>query len=421
MYANSCLAMLLAGGEGRRLGPLTAKLAKPAVPFGGHSRIIDYTLSNCVHSHIETIGVLTQYQAESLHKHIGDGRAWSSKKKGKKTEIALLPSSRVGQRGYAGTADAIYQNIDYIDRQNPEHVLILSGDHIYKMDYGMLLEEHTMSGASATIAVKRVPWKEASRFGIMDTDNTGRIVDFAEKPAKPESNLASMGIYMFRWADLRRMLLEDAANEASSHDFGKDLIPSMLDAGMHLQAHSYEGYWRDVGTIDSLWEAHMDLIDDQIQAGAASAGKFDPEAWPILSKEKLYKLSTYVSPDIELNKSIIHPGSSIQGDVDRSVVFGDVAIGEGSDVRESVIMPGARIGRNVWLYRTIIGEGAVIEDGAVIGSMNGEVTVIVADERVSVHPRFEVTPSRLPHNFFEDSDVYAPFHSRENKVLSDNA
>ncbi|GGD93275.1 glucose-1-phosphate adenylyltransferase [Paenibacillus nasutitermitis] len=417
MNAKSCLAMLLAGGEGRRLGPLTAKLAKPAVPFGGHSRIIDYTLSNCVHSRIETIGVLTQYQADSLHKHIGDGRTWSAKKTAKRTEIALLPSSRVSERGYAGTADAIYQNLDYIDRQNPEHVLILSGDHIYKMDYGTLLEEHRASGASATIAVKRVPWKEASRFGIMNTDETGRIVDFAEKPAEPQSNLASMGIYMFRWSDLRSMLLKDAANEASSHDFGKDLIPDMLKGGIHLQAHSYEGYWRDVGTIDSLWEAHMDLIDDQIQA----LGTYDPEAWPILSKEKLYKPSIPAIADIEVHNSIIHPGSSIEGDVGRSVVFGDVTIGQNSDVRESVIMPGARIGCNVWLYRAIIGEGAVIEDGAVIGSMNGEVTVIVADERVSVHPRFEVTPSRLPHNFYEDSEAYSPFHSHDNKVLSDNA
>ncbi|MBW7455834.1 NTP transferase domain-containing protein, partial [Paenibacillus sepulcri] len=228
MNANSCLAMLLAGGEGRRLGPLTAKLAKPAVPFGGHSRIIDFTLSNCVHSHIETIGVLTQYQAESLHKHIGDGRAWRNRKSGRRTDIALLPSSRIGESGYAGTADAIYQNIDYVDQQNPEHVLILSGDHIYKMDYGALMERHIKSGAAATIAVKRVPWKDASRFGIMNTDESERIVEFAEKPAEPVSNLASMGIYMFRWADLRSLLIEDADNAASSHDFGKDVIPQML-------------------------------------------------------------------------------------------------------------------------------------------------------------------------------------------------
>lgn len=395
MKKDACLAMLLAGGEGRRLAPLTASIAKPAVPFGGRCRIIDYTLSNCVHSGINTIGVLTQYQAESLHDHIGDGGAWQIADGGNPVKISLLPASRYGGEGYLGTADAIYQNIDYIDSQNPEHVLILSGDHIYQMDYNEMSQHHANSGASATIAVKRVPWKDASRFGIMTTSEGDRIMRFDEKPKRPRSNLASMGIYIFRWADLRAALIEDHANEASSHDFGADLIPQMLGSDKNLYAYPFDGYWRDVGTIESLWEAHMDLIDE---IAAASQTNNQLDAWPILTRERVQKIPAYRCPKALIRSSYIHHGSSVEGDVDRSIVFGDVSIGKGADIRESIIMPGARIGANASVFRAIIGEGAVIGQGAVIGKWNDDITVIGAGEQIAARPRFSVTFNRLPHS-----------------------
>ncbi len=394
MKKDACLAMLLAGGEGRRLAPLTASIAKPAVPFGGRCRIIDYTLSNCVHSGINAIGVLTQYQAESLHEHIGDGGAWQIADGGNPVKISLLPASRYGGEGYLGTADAIYQNIDYIDSQNPEHVLILSGDHIYQMDYNEMLQHHANSGASATIAVKRVPWKDASRFGIMTTSEGDRIIGFDEKPKRPRSNLASMGIYIFRWADLRAALIEDHANEASSHDFGADLIPQLLGSDKNLYAYPFDGYWRDVGTIESLWEAHMDLIDE---IAAASQTNNQLDAWPILTRERVQKIPAYRCPKALIRSSYIHHGSSVEGDLDRSIVFGDVSIGKGADIRESIIMPGARIGANATVFRAIIGEGAVIGQGAVIGKWNGDITVIGAGDHIAARPRFSVTFNRLPH------------------------
>ncbi|CAH1193707.1 Glucose-1-phosphate adenylyltransferase [Paenibacillus plantiphilus] len=385
---RTCLAMLLAGGEGRRLSPLTSNMAKPAVPFGGRCRIIDYTLSNCVNSGIGTIGVLTQYEASSLHRHIGDGTAWQMRDSEAAADITLLPSSRISSEGYAGTADAIYQNMDYIEWHGPEHVLILSGDHIYRMDYDELLRTHIASGAAATVAVKRVPWKDASRFGIMNTDESNRIVDFVEKPGRPESNLASMGIYMFRWANLREVLLEDRNDDASSRDFGKDIIPRLLRSGMTLQAHPFDGYWRDVGTVESLWEAHMDIIDGEAH---------DEEVWPIQTRRWTSSFKSYVSPQVDVRNSYIHSGSTVEGNVNRSFIFGDVAIGSGADIRESIIMPNARIGRNASLSRVILGEGAYVEDGAVIGSPNGDVTVIGAGERVAaVQSNFRFAPFQLP-------------------------
>lgn len=400
---RKCLAMLLAGGEGRRLSPLTSNMAKPAVPFGGRCRIIDYTLSNCVNSGIGTIGVLTQYEASSLHRHIGDGTAWQMRDSGESADITLLPSSRIGSEGYAGTADAICQNMDYIDWYEPEHVLILSGDHIYRMDYDELLKAHTASGAAATVAVKRVPWKDASRFGIMNTDENNRIVDFVEKPERPESNLASMGIYMFRWADLREALQEDCGDAASSHDFGKDIIPRMLRNGTALQAHPFSGYWRDVGTVESLWEAHMDIIDGETH---------DEESWPIQTRRWTSTFKSYVSPQVEVENSYVHAGSTVEGNVSRSFIFGDVAIGSGADIRESIIMPNARIGRNASLSRVILGEGAYVEDGAVIGSLNGDVTVIGAGERVAaVQSNFKFAPFQLP-------DHIHPYAKRSSSSLA---
>ncbi|MCQ6562034.1 glucose-1-phosphate adenylyltransferase [Paenibacillus mendelii] len=399
MKSNECIAMLLAGGEGRRLAPLTAHLAKPAVPFGGRCRIVDYTLSNCVNSGIGTIGLLTQYKAESLHAHIGNGAPWHRKGSADRTSIALLPSSRIGREGYAGTADAIYQNIDYIDQHAPENVLILSGDHIYQMDYKELAKTHAESGAAATIAVKRVRWKEASRFGIMNTDQAGRITEFVEKPAKPQSNLASMGIYMFRWADLRAALIEDHEDPASSRDFGKDIIPRMLQQGESLVAHTFDGYWRDVGTVDSLWEAHMDLLDGEMQEAM--------EEWPVMTRERKQTLRSFVSRGADIQDSYVHPGCPVEGDLARSVLFGGVTVGRGSEIYESIVMPGARIGKNVKLNRAIIGEGAVIEDGAVVGSMDGEVSVVGAGERVAAHPRFSVSPLLLPQDIFEERETFS--------------
>lgn len=261
MFNKECIAMLLAGGEGRRLAPLTSTIAKPAVPFGGHYRIIDFPLSNCVNSDIDTVGVLTQYEAESLHEHIGDGTPWGLTKTDDKG-ITLLPSYNTGNAEYLGTADAIHKNIEYIDSQNPEHVLILSGDHIYYMNYREMLNHHKEKGAAATISVMEVPWDEAHRFGVMSADEDLRVTEFAEKPEKPESNLVSMGIYLFKWDYLRNYLLEDAQDAQSSHDFGKDIIPKMLADQESLYVYEFQGYWKDVGTVKSLWDSHMDLLHE---------------------------------------------------------------------------------------------------------------------------------------------------------------
>ncbi|UVI31968.1 sugar phosphate nucleotidyltransferase [Paenibacillus spongiae] len=376
MKTSDCIAMLLAGGEGRRLAPLTNDLAKPVVPFGGRCRIIDYTLSNCVHSGIRTIGVLTQYKAESVHDHIGDGTAWQREERDGCSTIELLPSSRVSAEKYAGTADALYQNMDYIDRLDPAHVLVLAGDHIYRMDYREMLASHKRSGASATIAVKQVPWKDTGRFGIISTDEHGRIAAFAEKPIRAASNTASLGIYIFRWADLRRALLEDRDHPDSSRDFGKDIIPRMLDTGYMLMAYPFEGYWRDVGTVESLWEAHMDIFD---------GGLNEEWHWPVLTRERKHTYPSLLTPHAVVRHSYIHHGSYIEGSVERSVVFGGVAVGRGTDILESIVMPDAQIGRNVRIIRAIIGERAIIEDGSVIGSPDEAVTVIGAGERVEGH------------------------------------
>jgi len=371
MMNNDFIAMLLAGGEGRRLAPLTSRFAKPVVPFGDRFRMIDFPLSNCMNSNIRTVGVLTQYCSESVQSHIGNGEAWLQSGRTRHAgEIASLPADRVTSDGcYTGTADAIYRNIDYIDSHNPEHVLILSGDHIYQMDYRPMLEFHKKNGAAATIAVKKVPWREASRFGIMNTDEQLQIVEFEEKPANPQSNLASMGIYLFRWADLKRSLMEDAINPQSTHDFGKDIIPAVLAAGEKLVAYPYEGYWRDVGTVDSLWEAHMELVEGELVLGSVN--------WPIRTNKLRMLDKPYIGADAVISESVTHPECSVEGSIIRSVVCSGVTVGKGSELLESVVMAGAQIGRNVTIHKAIIGEGAVVPDGAVIGSLHSEeVTVI---------------------------------------------
>jgi glucose-1-phosphate adenylyltransferase len=373
-----CTAMLLAGGEGKRLAPLTASLAKPVVPFGERYRMIDFPLSNCFNSGIRRIGVLTQYCAQTVHRHIGDGGAWlnaiGTKHLG---EIAMLPASAHSPDGcYTGTADAIYRNLSYIDQHNAEHVLILSGDHIYQMDYRPMLEAHIRSGASATIAVKRVPWHEASRFGILNTNEDYNVIEFEEKPARPRSNLASMGIYLFRADKLKEALERDAGDPASSHDFGKDIIPRLLQEGASLTAYPYEGYWRDVGTVDSLWEAHMELIDGTLRLS-------EPH-WPLQSGEAPTPVRQYRRNGAVSHDCIVDHRCRLEGRAQRSVISTGADIGKGSLVCESVIMPGARIGRHVRIHKAIIGENAVIEDGAVIGAPQAEkITVVGPGERVT--------------------------------------
>ncbi|MGG4182274.1 glucose-1-phosphate adenylyltransferase [Paenibacillus sp. S33] len=377
MFNKECIAMLLAGGEGRRLAPLTSTIAKPAVPFGGHYRIIDFPLSNCVNSDIDTVGVLTQYEAESLHEHIGDGTPWGLTKTDDKG-ITLLPSYNTGNAEYLGTADAIHKNIEYIDSQNPEHVLILSGDHIYYMNYREMLNYHKEKGAAATISVMEVPWDEAHRFGVMSADEDLRVTEFAEKPEKPESNLASMGIYLFKWDYLRNYLLEDAQDAQSSHDFGKDIIPKMLADQESLYVYEFQGYWKDVGTVKSLWDSHMDLLEDDC------AIDLQRKDWPMYTRERRTRLSAQKVPNRQTQPlgSLLHDSCQVEGRIERSVVFSGVEVGKGSAIKESIVMPDTRIGRNVHIEHAIIGEGAVIRDGAVIKGKPGEIMVIGPNETV---------------------------------------
>lgn len=377
-----CTAMLLAGGEGKRLAPLTSSLAKPVVPFGERYRMIDFPLSNCLNSGIRNVGVLTHYCSDTVHRHIGDGGAWLNAIGAKHAgEIVMLPASEHSPSGcYSGTADAIYRNLAYIDHHDPQHVLILSGDHIYQMDYRPMLERHISSGASATIAVKEVPWHEASRFGILNTTEDYSVVEFEEKPSRPRSNLASMGIYLFRKDKLIEVLEQDARNPESSHDFGKDIIPKLLLGGERISAYPYEGYWRDVGTVDSLWEAHMELIDGKLNLS-------EPH-WPLHSScvsplGMTNSRSGIVSPDC-----IVDSYCRMEGSAKRSIISTGSVIGRGSLLSESIIMPGARIGRHVRIHKAIIGENAVIEDGAVIGAPDAaHISVVAPGEAVKAERR----------------------------------
>ncbi|QHW30123.1 glucose-1-phosphate adenylyltransferase [Paenibacillus rhizovicinus] len=386
MGRKECVAMLLAGGEGRRLGVLTKDLAKPAVPFGGNYRIIDFTLCNCVNSGIETIGVLTQYQPLVLNQYLGIGSSWGldSREGG----MHVLPPY-VGSNGstwYKGTANAIYQNLGFIERYDPKYVLIISGDHIYKMDYDLLLESHKRSRADATIAVITVPWAEASRFGIMNIDGRGRVTEFAEKPKQPKSNLASMGVYMFSWPALKEMLIRDEADLGSSNDFGKDVIPKMLEEGARLFTYRFDGYWKDVGTIESLWQANMDLLGDK------PGLDLNDRSWRIYSVCP-NQPAQYVSPTASVQSSIINEGCVIEGEVYHSVLFHGVHVGEGSIVEHAVLMPGAVVGRGARVIRAIVGDNAVIEDGMRVGRADSdEIEVVGSGERIAEHQLKEVEP-----------------------------
>lgn len=352
--------MLLAGGQGSRLGILTKNIAKPAVPYGGKYRIIDFPLSNCVNSGIYTVGVLTQYQPLELNDYIGNGHAWDLDRADGGVHI-LSPYQQIkGTEWYKGTANAIYQNINFIDRYDPEYVAVLSGDHIYKMDYSDMLAFHKEKNADCTIAMLEVPWEEASRFGLMFVDDDGAITDFEEKPKNPRSNKASMGVYMFTWKKLRRYLLDDEANPDSSNDFGHDLIPAMHQAGERLFAYPFDGYWKDVGTIDSLWEANLDLLNPKVDLDLTDS------SWKIYSKNTA-STPHYISSDASVQNSMITEGCEVCGSVDFSVLFSDVTVEKGATVRDSIIMPNCVIKEGAVVQYAIVAENAVIESGAVVG------------------------------------------------------
>lgn len=377
--------MLLAGGQGSRLGLLTKDLAKPAVPFGGKYRIIDFALSNCHNSDIDTVGVLTQYKPLALNSYIGIGSAWDLDRNGGGVYVLPPYVREHGGEWYKGTADAIFQNVNFIDLFDPEYVLVLSGDHIYKMDYSLMLDYHRDNQADATIAVIAVPWEEASRFGIMNTDSANRIIEFAEKPKQPQSNLASMGIYIFNWSVLRQYLIADGYDTASSHDFGKDIIPKLLNEGQTLMAYPFSGYWKDVGTLESFWEANMDLLADPPEFDL-----YDP-AWRIYSVNPVQP-PHYLAATAKVSSSIISEGCQIFGEVEHSVVFPGVYIGAGTKVTNSVIMPDAKIEADVIVDKAIVGRNAFISAGSrVVGStVDGQQEIVVVAEDRVVLPETEV-------------------------------
>lgn len=357
---KECVAMLLAGGQGSRLYALTQSMAKPAVYFGGKYRIIDFPLSNCVNSGIDTVGVLTQYQPLELNEYLGNGQPWDLDRMYGGVHVLPPYQKATGSDWYKGTANAIYQNINFIERYNPEYVLILSGDHIYKMDYAKMLAQHKEKEADITIAVLDVPKEEASRFGIMTCDAEGRIVKFAEKPKNPDSTLASMGIYIFTWEKLKKYLIEDEANPESENDFGKNIITSMLADQQRLYAYNFEGYWKDVGTIDSLWESNMDLLDPNVPFDV-----WDKE-WKIYSRT-LNSPPQYVSDKGVVENSMISEGCVVDGNIDFSVLFQNVVVEEGAIVKDSIIMPNTVVKKGAKIEYAIIGEGCTIEAGAQVG------------------------------------------------------
>ncbi len=369
MKPKECLAMLLAGGQGSRLGALTRRNAKPAVSFGGKYRIIDFSLSNCTNSGIETVGVLTQYRPTILNAYLGTGQAWdlASQEGG----VHVLPpyATETGGSWYEGTADAIYHNIDFIDAHEPEYVLILSGDHLYKMDYNKMLQFHKANKADLTVSVIQVPWEEASRFGIMTVDDNHQIVRFSEKPKNPDSNLASMGIYIFTWSVLRQALLEDHDDPASSHDFGGNIIPSLLAEQKRLFAYTFSGYWKDVGTIDSYYYSQFELLEDN-------------PAFDIFSDDmRIYSNANispphYIGPEAKVEGSLICNGCSVYGTALHSILAPDVHISAGAVVRDCILLPGSRVEAGAHLIRTIVNEGVTVPENTVSGTEEGPITLI---------------------------------------------
>lgn len=361
---KKCVAMLLAGGQGSRLYALTQKVAKPAIPYGGKNRFIDFPLSNCINSGIDTVGVLTQYQPMVLNEYIGNGQPWDLDKMHGGVHVLPPYQTAAGASWYEGTANAIYQNMAFIERYDPEYVIVLGGDHIYKMDYSKMLDYHIANNADSTIAVIDVPRSEASRFGIMTCDEEGRIVDFTEKPKEPKSTLASMGIYVFSWEKLRKYLIENENANTGSKDFGKDIIPAMLANDERLFAYEFEGYWKDVGTLDSLWEANMDLLSTSVPLNL-----YDPN-WKVYSRHNNMP-PQYIGKNAHVENSMITEGSVVDGTVDFSIISSGVTIEEGASVKYSIVMPGTTIKKNAVVEYAIIGENCVVESDAMIG-MNPE-------------------------------------------------
>lgn len=359
MLKKEIIAMILAGGQGSRLGILTRKTAKPAVPFGGKYRIIDFTLSNCSNSGIDTVGVLTQYKPLALNSHIGIGSPWDLDRSSGGVSVLPPYMSESGGNWYKGTANAIFQNRHFVDAYDPDYVVVLSGDHIYKMDYEKMLDYHKKVKADATIAVFEVPINEASRFGIMNTDKNDRINEFEEKPKKPKNNLASMGIYIFNWKLLKKFLKEDDEDKTSSNDFGKNIIPNMLKAGKKLYAYRFNGYWKDVGTIESLWQANMDLLDDNNKLNI-----YDTK-WRIYSVNPTMP-PQYIACNSNVKGSLVVEGCIVFGKVTNSVLFPGVHVGKNTIVTDSVIMPNVKIGDNVVIKKSIVGSNAKIDDNLII-------------------------------------------------------
>ena len=366
MKQNNMLAMILAGGRGSRLHELTNKVAKPAVSYGGKYRIVDFPLSNCANSGVDIVGVLTQYESVLLNSYVAAGGRWGLD--ARESGVFVLPPREKADADldvYRGTADAISQNIDFIDKYSPEYLLVLSGDHIYKMNYDKMLDYHKEMNADATIAVIEVPMNEASRFGIMNTDGNGRIVEFEEKPEHPKSNLASMGIYIFNWKLLRKILLADMKNPDSHHDFGKDVIPCLLNDNKTLAAYKFKGYWKDVGTIDSLWEANMDLIDSRNELNLN-----DP-TWKIYT-EDTPALPQYIGPNAKIDKAFITQGCVVEGEVKHSVLFTGCKVGEGAKIIDSVLMPGVEVAAGAVVQRALVADNVKIGQDAVVGSADSE-------------------------------------------------
>lgn len=373
MAKNEMIAMILAGGQGSRLGVLTKDIAKPAVPFGGKYRIIDFPLSNCSNSGIDTVGVLTQYQPLVLNSHIGIGSPWDLDRSNGGVSILPPYMKSTGGDWYKGTANAIYQNISYIDYHDPEYVLILSGDHIYKMDYSEMLEFHKKNNADATIAVIQVLLEEASRFGIMNANENYEIYEFEEKPKNPKSTLASMGIYIFTWEVLRQYLIKDEMNPNSSNDFGKNIIPLMLENKKKMMAYPFDGYWKDVGTIESLWQANMDLLDDKNDLNIHDTN------WKIYSINPMLP-PQYIGSNAEITNSIMAEGCEIYGKVINSVIFPGVYIDENVTIKDSVIMANTKVKRNSIVNKAIVGQDVIIEEDTLIS--NGEYVAVVGEGRV---------------------------------------
>ena len=358
---KECVAMLLAGGQGSRLYVLTGDMAKPAVPFGGKFRIIDFPLSNCTNSGIDTVGVLTQYRPLELNSYIGSGQPWELDRLNGGVHILPPYQSASGASWYKGTANAIYQNIGFVDLYDPEYVAVLSGDHIYKMDYSRMLQHHKDAGAACTISVLEVTMDEAKRFGIMNVDENDQIYEFEEKPPQPKSNLASMGIYVFSWQKLRRYLIDDEADPKSSNDFGKNIIPNMLAAGEKLMAYRFHGYWKDVGTINSLWDANMDML-----APHSGIDLYDT-SWPIYARTPI-KPPHVTGPNAVISHSLVTGGCQVDGSVENSVLFHSVTVEEGADVQYSILMPGAVVERGARVAYAILGENVRVGENARVGA-----------------------------------------------------